>query len=128
MSAARPGDDPALADLVRRLVPLVVGGDISLTAAHDVIIAADRGPIPQWASIRACWALTDQTGATERIEGRAERAIRRAVWPLFESGAPKAAIEEAAGRANGGVLDWNAIFVILLDVKRSTDAARRRNG
>lgn len=62
-------------------------------------------------------ATTMRNTATETLyhRARAERFIRKAVRPLIRNNASKAEVEEAAGKANAGVLDWQDIFPILRD-------------
>jgi hypothetical protein len=64
---------------------------------------------------RICWRIGDEARAIQRCWRDAERRIRKAVAPLFQAGAPKHAIEEAAGNANADTLPWDYIYPILRD-------------
>lgn len=65
--------------------------------------------------IRLCWIAQDAGRNHARAAWQAEDRVRRAVRPLMEAGATKSAIEEAAGQAAAGVIDWPAIYAILRD-------------
>lgn len=62
---------------------------------------------------RLHWTMRDRAIAAQRARENASTAIRWAVRPLFETQAPAAEIEEAAGKANGGVLEWPEVATIL---------------
>jgi len=58
------------------------------------------------------WEIRQRRLAAER----ATEAVRRAVRPLMRRGARKAEIEEAAGRASAGALEWDPdIYQILVE-------------
>ncbi len=65
--------------------------------------------------MRLHWAMRDRAEAMRRQRENASTAIRWAVRPLFEQNAAAAEIEEAAGKANGGVLEWPEVAKLLRD-------------
>lgn len=65
--------------------------------------------------IRLCWVAQDAGRNYARAVWQAEDRVRHAVRPLMDAEATKAAIEEAAGQAAGGVIDWPAIYAVLRD-------------
>ncbi len=75
---------------------------------------------------RLHWAMRDQAEATRRLRENVATAIRWAVRPLIQAGATKAAIEEAAGQANGDVLTWEEIVPILRSEWDAAHGRRRR--
>lgn len=70
---------------------------------------------PIGTGIRLCWIAQDAARDHARAVWQAEDRVRRAVRPLMEAGATKAAIEEAAGQAAGDAIEWPAIYAILRD-------------
>ena len=73
-------------------------------------------------AIRLCWSAQDAATAHAKAVWQAEDAVREAVRPLMEQHATKAQIEEAAGVAARGAIDWPRIFAILRD-----EVARHRH-
>jgi hypothetical protein len=59
--------------------------------------------------------MRDTAAAVQARRERAEMAIRWAVRPLFAAWASAAAIEEAAGKANGEVFAWEEVAEVLRD-------------
>lgn len=76
--------------------------------------------------MRLHWAMRDRAEAMRRQRENTQTAIRWAVRPLIQAGADKAAIEEAAGQANGDVLTWEEIVSILRDEWDAAHGRRRR--
>ncbi len=75
---------------------------------------------------RLHWAMRDRAEATRRLRENTATAIRWAVRPLFAAFAPAAEIEEAAGKANGDVLEWPEVAAILRE--EMARALRSRRG
>lgn len=65
--------------------------------------------------MRLMHRMRDAAVAVRARRERAEMAIRWAVRPLFAARAPAAAIEEAAGAANGEVFAWEEVAGVLRD-------------
>jgi hypothetical protein len=65
--------------------------------------------------MRLMHRMRDAAGAVQARRERAEMAIRWAVRPLFAARASAAAIEEAAGKANGEVFAWEEVARVLRD-------------
>lgn len=75
---------------------------------------------------RLHWTMRDRAIAAQRARENASTAIRWAVRPLILANASKAAVEEAAGQANGGVLEWDEIVQILRNEWEALHGRRRR--
>jgi len=74
--------------------------------------AGFRERLEKTINARTQWEVQQRRLAAER----ATEAVRRAVRPLMRRGARKAEIEEAAGRAAAGALEWDPdIYVILVE-------------
>lgn len=65
--------------------------------------------------IRLCWIAQDAGRNHADAIWQAQDRVRRAVRPMMEAGDTKSAIEEAAGSAAEGVIDWPAIYAVLRD-------------
>lgn len=63
--------------------------------------------------VRLHHTMRDQAAARRMAVENARTAIKWAVRPYFEAMAPAAEIEEAAAKANGGVLEWDEVAAIL---------------
>jgi predicted ABC-type transport system involved in lysophospholipase L1 biosynthesis ATPase subunit len=118
MDGAHPADSIALHHAARRLGDLVGAGSLPIEEAVDCIA--------QWArdgaaselhrsglQARLNHRMRDQAVAVARRREATARAIRWAVRPLFAQGASAAAIEEAAGQANGEVFEWAEVAGLL---------------
>lgn len=75
---------------------------------------------------RLHWSMRDQAIARRRQSENAQTAIRWAIRPLIQANAPKHEVEEAAGQANGDVLEWDEIVTILRDEWNAAHGRRRR--
>ena len=118
---------PRLAALAERLAEEIADDALTLAEAATLLHCASGDPVPDWHGIRAVWHCRDTATEIRRARDRAERAIRRAVRPLFAAGVGKAAIEAAAARANRGVLADDTLYAILLD-ERARAAWGARHG
>lgn len=99
-----------------QLGTVVARGDMSDADASDTIeswagnvTGLDRSGL----QARLHWAMRDQATEHRRAIENAHTAIKWAVRPLFDAMAPAAEIEEAASKANGGVLEWSEVATIL---------------
>ena len=117
-----PIDPPHLYDRARDLGLLLASGEMSRDSVrvvcHAMAQGADTSLDKAGLGTRLVWTATDTTAARAEAVWAAHDAIRRAVRPLMAARASKAEIEEAAGRAAGDVISWDAIFAILRDEVR----------
>lgn len=109
---------------------LVGRGEVSAGFAREAARqwAADHvgsGAQHQGLSIRLCWGVFDTARAERLARANADVAVRWAVRPLFRAQASASAIEEAAGRAGGGVLDWPEVAAILGEELAAVRGRRR---
>lgn len=75
---------------------------------------------------RLHWAMRDQAAVHRAQISNVRTAIKWAVRPLIQAGAAKHEVEEAAGKANGGVLEWEEIVPILREEWNAIHGRRRR--
>jgi hypothetical protein len=75
---------------------------------------------------RLHWTMRDRAIAAQRQRENVVTAIRWAVRDLIRAGAPQAAIEEAAGKANADYLEWDEIVPILRNEWDTVHGRRRR--
>lgn len=111
-----PRDPMHLHHAAQRLGAIVAEGEMSDADASDTIVslaAKAHGVDRSGLQARLHWAMRDAAEAHRRARENAYTAVRWAVRPLFEMHAPAAEIEEAAGKANGGVLTWPEVATIL---------------
>lgn len=108
---------------------VVARGEMSDADASETIVAwckpvttVDRSGL----QARLHHAMRDQAAAMAQTRQNIETAIKWAVRPLIRAGADKAAVEEAADKANGGVLDWQEIVPILRDEWNAAHGRRKR--
>ena len=73
-----------------------------------------------------CWLFEQAHEAENRRIMVAEHHVQRAVWPLFQTLAPRADILAAAGMASDGVLGETEIDAVLTDVCARAVPDRRR--
>ena len=109
-------DPTHLHHAAERLGEIVAAGDMSPSDAADTVRSwaqAARGVDRSGLQMRLNHTMRDRAIATQRARENAHTAIKWAVRPLFEAQAPAAAIEEAAGKANGDVLEWPEVATIL---------------
>jgi hypothetical protein len=83
----------------------------SLEGVKSAVCAA--GPLAMSLAVAINQRMRDAAADWARERARAAAAIGWAVRPLFAAGASAAEIEEAAGRANGDVLEWDDVAAIL---------------
>lgn len=129
MTHRHPLDPMHLHHAAERLGEIVARGEMSDADASETIVSwvdkaagVDRSGL----QARLHWSMRDQAAVARRAEENATTAIRWAVRPLIRDGASKAQIEEAAGQANGGALEWDDIVPILKDEWLAVHARRRR--
>jgi hypothetical protein len=102
-----------------RLGEIVGAGDMAMADAVECIRswvrdgASKAGVDAAGLQMRLVHRMRDAALARRRALDSADTAIRWAVRPLFRARASAAAIEEAAGRANAGVLEWEAVAAVL---------------
>ena len=116
-------------ELHARLGDLVADGQMSDADASDTVksfVASAAGVSKSGLQARLHWAMRDRAEARRRQTHNVEMAIRWAVRPLIQANAPKHEIEEAAGLANGDVLEWDDIVPILRDEWDNAHGRRRR--
>lgn len=111
-----------------RLGNIVARGEMEDADASDTIKSwvanvtlVDRSGL----QARLHWAMRDQAQAHRRAIENAKTAIRWAVRPLFDAHASAAEIEEAASKANGGILDRPDVAAILREEMRRALKQRR---
>ncbi len=124
-----PQDPIALHHAAEQLGNIVARDEMTDADASATIIswvAPSTGVDKSGLQARLHWSMRDQAEAARRAEENATTAIRWAVRPLIRDGASKAQIEEAAGQANGGALEWDDIVPILKDEWLAVHARRRR--
>lgn len=124
-----PLDPIALHHAAEQLGNIVARDEMTDADASATIIswvARSTGVDKSGLQARLHWSMRDQAEAARRAEENATTAIRWAVRPLIRDGASKAEIEEAAGQANGGALEWDDIVPILKDEWLAVHARRRR--
>jgi len=124
-----PQDPIVLHHAAEQLGNIVARDEMTDADASATIIswvARSTGVDKSGLQARLHWSMRDQAEAARRAEENATTAIRWAVRPLIRDGASKAQIEEAAGQANGGALEWDDIVPILKDEWLAVHARRRR--
>lgn len=95
---------------------VVAREEMSDADASDTIkswVAKVNGVDRSGLQARLQWVMRDQAAARRRAIENAHTAIKWAVRPYFEAMAPAHEIEEAAAKANGGVLEWDEVAAIL---------------
>ena len=119
------GDDPELYTYAARIGFAIAEGsllDVAL-GQRTLKVLAGGGEINSL-GMRLCWWLTDCRLYRQQQLNEADWAIRNAARPLFQARATKAAVEEAAARANGERLKWEWVFRILRDERLRTRSRR----
>ena len=100
-----------------QLAPLLAHGRVHFDDARlliEIMVSGQGLRYPCGLQARLCWHMRDAAGALTLAEAKAERRIRGAIRPLFQRGASKAEIEEAAG-STAAPLEWPDIYPILRD-------------
>ncbi len=113
-----------------RLGVIVGNGEMGLEDARACCKqwARDNAAVPQHRlglQMRLVHRMRDAAVARRRARATAEVAIGWAVRPLFAARATAAAIEEAAGRANGEVLEWDEVAAVLREELAAARGRRR---
>lgn len=123
-----PLDPIALHHAAEQLGNIVARDEMSDADASATIVSwveratgVDRSGL----QARLHWSMRDQAAAARRAEENVTTAIRWAVRPLFAAKASAAEIEEAAGAANGGALEWHDVAAILRDEFQRAITKRR---
>lgn len=109
-------DPQHLHHAAERLGDIVAVGGMSPADAADTVRSwaqAAHGVDRSGLQMRLNHTMRDRAIATQRARENAHTAIKWAVRPLFEAQAPASEIEEAAGKANGDVLEWPEVATIL---------------
>ena len=118
MTHRHPLDPMHMHHAAERLGEIVARGEMSDADASETIVSwvgKAAGVDSSGLQARLHWSMRDTAAATARQHENATTAIRWAVRPLFAAKAAAVEIEEAAGKANGGVLEWDEVADILRD-------------